>query len=614
MKEELADSISAACAKLGYEVARELIIASLVPAKPEFGDIASTIAFQLAKEYKKNPNEIAQAIAKAIKADRKFVEKADVVGGYVNFYLGNTYYVNSVKEIMAAKENFGKITREAPGKIAIEYPSVNPNKPWHVGHLRNALLGKSISNILEFAGYNIERMNYINDLGLQVAQSVWGYLTLPELDEKKFDHLLGKQYVEVSKQQEKMEPEVRRMLKKLEDRDPSVSKRAREICEKCVQAQLETAFNFGIYGDVLIWESDILESKLFDKVTEKLKKSDVFEKKEEGDHAGCYVLKLDPNEFPSVKSDDKVIIRSDGTATYTAKDVAFTMWKFGLIDHRFKYKRFLKQPNGKPLDTTAAEGKEREFGKVDTVINVIGSEQSYLQDVIRFMLRRMGYAQAERYIHVAYEHVILPEEKLSGRAGTWVGHTADELFTEAVKRALVEIEKRVEKSGPKGKMKEKEKEKIAKMIANAAIKFSFLRVSPSKQVVFDIERAVSFEGGTGPYTQYACVRAKRILEKLEDVTPQITLDYKMSDPEKQLVKKLIEFPVLIEKASNDFQCYYLAEYVLEVADLFSKFYETTPVVKAEDKEKRARMAVVFSTITVIQNTLKLLGIEVPDRM
>lgn len=653
MHEKLKEILIDACTAAGYETNIDEISSSIIEAKPEFGDYASTIAFTIAKRIGKSPADVAIAIKNAIKMDRSLktlIEKIEVAGPYINFTFSNKFYVQLLEDILAKAQDYGR-GEDKGKKVVIEFPSVNPNKPWHVGHLRNALLGNSIANILAFAGYNVERHNYINDLGLQVAQSIWGYMTLstpstPQGVEhiEKFDHLLGLQYVEISKQAEKIEPEVRGLMKKLEAREPTVSARAREICERCLQAQLQTAFSFDIYGNLLVWESDILSSGIFEKELERLKKSGVFEKVSEGEHAGCWVIKLDPSIFPSLKSDAKVIIRSDGTATYTAKDLIFQMWKFGIVDYHFKCKPFLKQPNGVQLFTTnSVKGKEMEFGKADIVINIIGSEQSYPQELIKYILKRMGYQQqADNYIHVAYEHVVSPTGAFSGRLGTWVGYTADELFDEAVKRSILEIEKRIEKSEIKGK----EKEKIAKLVANAAIKFSFLKVAPSKQVVFDLDRAVSFEGDTGPYLQYAAVRASKIFKKFETAETETTefedvknvnvknvkdtktkktrttaklkikvwKDYQFSATERALVKMLSKFPVLVQKAACDYQCYTITEYALDVADIFNRFYETVPVLKAEEKEQQTRLALVAATRTVMTNALKLLGIEVPEKM
>ncbi|MEM2974552.1 MAG: arginine--tRNA ligase [Candidatus Micrarchaeia archaeon] len=614
--QELTDAVTKAlldaCIKLKYKITESEIAMTITEAKPEFGDMASTIAFSLAKKLQKNPTEIASAIASKTKTN-KIIETVKAVGPYINFTFGSKVWTDVIKSILEQRENFGKGHRQE--KVSLEYPSVNPNKPWHIGHLRNALIGNSLSNILEFSGCRVERQNYINDLGLQVAQSIWGYMTLPEPQppEKKFDHLLGKQYIEIAKQEEKVEPEVRRLLKKMEDRDPKISARAREITERCVRAQLETAFNYGIYEDVMIWESDIIESHLFDKGIEKLKNSGILEKKVEGEHSGCMVVPLDEKEFSMLKSDAKVIIRSDGTATYTAKDVAFAMWKFGLLDKKFKYKTFERQPNNKPLLSTASKGKEMEFGKADIVINIIDVRQSYLQQLIKYILKKLGYQQAENYIHVAYETVSLPGGEFSGRLGTWVGYTADELLEEGTKRAAMEIEKRLEKSGIKGR----EKDKIAKQIAKAAIKFSFLRISHSRQVVFDWSRALSFEGDSGPYLQYACVRANKIIMKAETekLRPGISAEYKFNPAERQLVKLLQKFPSIVEKSARDFQTYYIAEYGLDLADAFNKFYESSPVLRAErEEEKKARLALVSATSSVLKSALGLLGIEVPEKM
>jgi len=601
-----------ACIKLKYELTEAEIIASIADARPEFGDLASSIAFALAKRMQKNPVEIASAIVAKIKTN-KSIESVKATGPYINFSFGNKIFSGTVRDVLEQKENFGKGLKQ--GKVLVEYPSVNPNKPWHIGHLRNALIGNSVSNIMEFSGYKVERQNYINDLGLQAAQSIWGYMTLPEPQppESKFDHLLGKQYVEIAKQEEKVDPEVRRLIKKMEDRDPTISTRAREIIEKCVQAQLETAFNYGIYEDVLIWESDIIESRLFDKGIDKLKNSGILEKKTDGEQAGCMVVGLDEKEFPALKSDAKVIIRSDGTATYTAKDVAFAMWKFGLLDKKFKYKIFARQPNGKSIQTSVSKGKEMEFGKADMVINVIDVRQSYLQQLIKYILKKLGHQKADNYIHVAYETVALPEGSFSGRLGTWVGYTADELLEEGIKRAIAEIDKRLEKSG----IKNREKDKIAKQIANAAIKFSFLRMSHNKQVIFDWNRALNFEGDSGPYLQYAYVRANKIMSKSEEagIKPGVSADYTFSPSERQLVKILQRFQSVVEKSSNDFQTYYIAEYALGVSDAFNKFYESSPVLKAEkDEEKKTRLALVSATAIVLKSALGLLGIEVPEKM
>ena len=616
IRSELAQLIFHACKKLKYDVSLADCENSISQTKPEFGDFSSSVSFLIAKKYATNPVEIAEKLASKIKVGKKLVKEIKSIGPYINFILSDIFLGSIFNEVLKKKENFGRFEKKNK-KAIIEYPSVNPNKPWHIGHLRNALLGNSISNIYDFYGYNVERQNFINDLGLQVAQSIWGYLTLPrtEEDEKqKFDLLIGKQYVEISKDLSKIESEVRRLMKKLDERDPVTSKTARNICERVVRAQLQTSYNYDVYGDLLLWESDLIGFKLYENIFKKMLNSGIFVKETEGEKAGCIVVKLDEKEFPSLKSDEKVIVRSDGIPTYTAKDIALAMWKFGLAEGNLKYSVFDKQPNKKSLYSTDLNGRDvKGFGKADVVINIIGVEQSYLQDLIRYIIRKMGYPQAESYIHVAYEHVTLPETHFSGREGTWLGFSADDLFEEGMKRALEEIEKRIEKSG----IKENEKEKIAKQIVNAAIKFSFLRVSPNKQVVFDWNKALNFTGDSGPYIQYAAVRAKRIIEKAE-VKPSISMsdlkNYRFNESEREIAKLILLLPSVVEKAAKNYQPNVVADYALSLADAFNRFYEHTPVLKASPEEQKIRIAIVFAAYYVLSSSLYLLGISVPEKM
>ncbi|MCX8202666.1 MAG: arginine--tRNA ligase [Candidatus Micrarchaeota archaeon] len=617
LKHEIAENLFDALAKLKYEVTREECLNSIIPAKPEFGDLSTNIAFLLAKKRAKNPAEVAQEISKKLKCSKKLIKEVRVAGPYINFIFSDSFVFSVFSDVLDKKEVYGKWENKGK-KAIIEYPSVNPNKPWHIGHLRNALLGNSISNILEFNGYSVERENFINDLGLQVAQSIWGYLTLPrsaEDEKEKFDLLIGKQYVEISKDPSKIETEVRRLMKKLDERDPVSSKTARNICERVVKAQLQTSFNYEIYEDVLLWESDLIGFKLYDSIFSKMLKSGIFVKETEGEKKGCIVVKLDEKEFPSLKSDEKVIVRSDGVPTYTAKDIALAMWKFGLAEGNLKFSVFEKQPNKKSLYSTDMNGRDvKGFGKGDIVVNVIGVEQTYLQDLIRYVIRKMGYEeQANNYIHVAYEHVTLPEAAFSGREGTWLGYSADDLFAEGMKRALEEIGKRVDKSG----IQEKEKEKIARQIVNAAIKFSFLRVSPNKKVTFEWGRALSFEGDSGPYLQYAGVRAKKILEKSE-TKPSIKISsaksYQLNESERQLAKTILEFETIVEKAALTYQPNLIAEYSLRLADAFNRFYESTPVLKSSEEEQKIRLAITQAALYVLSSSLALLGISIPDKM
>ncbi len=585
-------------------------LASLELPKNEFGDLACTIAFSLAKAQRKNPLALATEIAGKM-GKHELVEKAEAKGPYVNFYFNEQYYAAGTAELLKLGGKYG--AGKARGKVLVEFPSVNPNKPWHIGHLRNALLGDSVAGILSFAGYDVEREDYIDDLGLQVAQSIWGYFHISSDSQgKKFDHWLGEEYVAVAKKMEdkKVEAEVREILKELEHGESENAEKAREIVERCVKAQYGTAFNFGIYHDVLVFESDIVRT-IFQEGLEEIKKSGAAVLEREGKNAGCLVAKMEGKEFEGMESADKILIRSDGTATYTGKDVAFHLWKFGKLKNRFKYSEFMLQPNKKKCYKTSVKGKEMPYGSSDRIVNVIGMEQAYPQHVVSEILRKMGYGkEADGYVHLAYEHVGLADEKFSGRQGTWIGFTADELLEEGTRRAAEKITK---------EMTEEEKAKVSRAVALAAIRFSFLRTTPEKKIIFKWDEALSFEGDSGPYAQYAHARAVRILEKAKEAgasTGKKPGKFSLNKEEKSLLNLLARFPEILERSSRDCRPHYVCEYLLEAASAFNRFYNTSPVLAdGVDPELRAqRLLIVEATRTVLRNGLALLGIEPLEKM
>ncbi|MEM3030671.1 MAG: arginine--tRNA ligase [Candidatus Micrarchaeia archaeon] len=601
--------VAEGCASAGWEGYEREALASVQEAKEPFGDLASTIAFDIAEREGKNPVEVAKAVLAKIPPN-EFVERAECKGPYINFFLSAKVWEAVLHE--AGEKDYGK-GKPTGKKVLVEWPSVNPNKPWHAGHLRNALLGDCVARLLAFAGHAVERQDYIDDLGLQVAQSVWGYLKINRNIVGKADHWLGAEYVEAAKrfgEEPRVEKAVREIVKSMEEGGNEIAREARSLCEKCVAAQRQTAFNLGIYHDVLVWESDILRSGLFERGLEKMLESGAAVKEEGGKNAGCIVAKLERlPEFAGMESPDKVLVRADGTATYTGKDAAFQMWKFGLLEADFKFKKFMEQPNGKVLYTTAGEGERKEFGKADVVVNVIGAEQIYPQKVIAAVLRLAGFAeQAGNSVHLAYEHATLPEERFSGRAGTWVGYTADEIIEEAVKRARKEVREKFKDMG------EQEKEEIARAVGIGAVKFGFVRLSPEKKLVFSWEEALSFEGDAAPYIQYMHARAARILEKAGGEAGEPDAKTLKLSEEKRVLRLLAKFPLEAARAAGDYRPHYICDYLLELADAFSKFYNAAPVLKAEAGERAARLALVKAAKNVLAIGLGLLGIEAPERM
>ncbi len=565
----------------------------------KMGDLSCKFAFVLAKEKNENPAKLAAEISSRIKLSDNF-SKAESAGPYINFYLSNKAYALLVSGSDAEKT--------MKGKVIIEFPAVNPNKPWHIGHLRNAILGESVARILEI-DHEVVRMDYINDLGLQVAQSLWGYLNNDAKPDKKFDQWLGEQYVYVAKKFEE-DPEVAKQVRLLiSDMEGGVNDNAvsgRELAEKCVRAQYQTALDFGVTHDVLIFESDIMRT-IFEEGIDKLKSGNSVFMEKEGKNKGCLVVDISgdlENEFGKMENPNKILIRSDGTAVYTGKDVIFHLWKFGKIRSKFKYEKFMDMPEGVALKSSK-EGESREFADADLVINVIGVEQKYPQRVIVEVLKKLGYAkEASSLHHLSYEHVGLPESKFSGRKGTWMGFTADDLLSEAKERVL---EKITIDATPE------EKGEISHMVAVASIKFAFLRSSSDKKITFRWESALNLEGDSGPYAQYAYVRTNGILEKAKDKPEACEIEF--NESEKRLIKRLSMFNDLVDRCSKELAPHHLTQYVLDVAGDFSAFYSSSPVINENDDAKRkTRLAITKATQTVLGRSLHLLGIRCPSRM
>lgn len=589
------------------KINKQEVLSTISTPKDEFGDLSSRICFILAKQKKENPAKIATEVAKKLKS--KSFEKIVAIGPYINFYFSDETYAKLLNEVLKQKHKYGS-GKKSKSKVMVEFPAVNPNKPWHIGHLRNALLGDSVARILEFSGSSIERIDYIDDLGLQVAQSLWGVLNLKRKPSGKFDLWLGEQYVDVAKafkEDQKVEQKVRNYLHHIEEGSNEIAEHGRKLSEDCVKAQYETAFAFSVYHDALIFESNIMH-ELFEDGLKMLKANNAIVHETEGKNKGCWVVRLSEefeHEFGKMKDPDKILIRSDGTATYTGKDVIFHLWKFGKLKKKLKYLPFVKQPNGKTAFKSVNKGKEMSFGNTKTVINVIGQEQKYPQRVVKEVLKRLGFdTAAENLAHLAYEHVGLPDAKFSGRAGTWVGYTADELLSEAKQRVTEKI---------KGELTDNEKQIVVASVGAGAIKFAFLRTSAEKKITFKWDEALNMEGDSGPYAQYAYVRTLGILKKTKEKS-SVAKNYSFNNQEKSLLKRIAAFSQIVKRSAREFAPHHLCQYVLDVAGDFSGFYSSSPVLKAEKQTMKSRLAIVLATNYVLGNTLNLLGIEKPEKM
>ncbi|MBD3160011.1 MAG: arginine--tRNA ligase [Candidatus Lokiarchaeota archaeon] len=622
------DEIVEILVKVTHLEAEEIRLSIEVPPNPKMGDLASTVAFTLAKKERNNPAEIAANLRKKLEEEvskNPMIQRVETAGPYTNFFLDNGEFARLTLDSVRTTDNQYGMSDKYEGKRAmIESPAVNPSKPWHIGHARNAVLGDTLGRVLEAVGYDVVQLDYINDLGLQIAQLTWKLQKIEESEtEEKYDHFLGKLYVEVQKEFEEradVEKEVRAISKQLEDRDSKASKDSLEMVLRCVKAQNETAYRLGIYKDYKILESTIAHSGLLDVAKEMMLKSDSIMKLEKGDKAGCIVAKLDTiEEFQEMKDPYKVLFRSDGTRTYTGADVAFQMWKFGIVHDPFKYVVLEEQPNGEIVYRTSFEGKDKNMGNVNLVFNVIGSAQSHPQRLIYTILHLLGYdREASNSHHVAYEFVGLEGADFSGRKGTWIGYTCDDILDKATNLALEEVEKRNPDET------EDFKRKAAAQVGTGAVRYLLLKASPDRRITFRYEDALDFNGDAAPYLQYSHARAKRILEKAKH-RPADELDYsKLASPhELALIKKIAKLPDVVlnvvegmkkEVWGTTFQTNAIATYAFELANRFSKFYDECPVLQAPKQMRNARLALVSAFKITMANSLRLLGIPVVDKM
>lgn len=596
------------------------VLLSIATSAEGQGDITSSICFRISKLSKESPAAAAQKLAPQIKEG--IITECKAAGGYLNATVDAKAYSKQVIEaVLKQGDEYCRSDAGEKAKVIVEYPSVNPNKPWHVGHLRNALLGDSVSNIMEACSYAVEREDYIDDLGIQMAESLWGYLNIPGNADKKFDTWLGEQYVEVNKRMKEgdITNEINFLQKDMEMGDTANAKTARELAERCVSAQNQTAWSYRICHDVMIWESDIMRAKLLERSMKILEEKGAVHKETEGKYKDCVVVDLEKlkgvaKDFENPSEEAKVLIRSNGTATYVAKDIAFHMWKFGMLDDDFKYSVFEeKQGNGKPLYTTGREGKQMNFGKVKMAVNVIGSAQRYPQLIMRstFLLLDMKEI-SQNIMHLSYGEVGVEGGTLSGRKGGWMGegnsYTADHLLEEARKKVMEKVE-------TSKKLKDgNDKETIATAVALGAIKFEFLRIAPERKVTFSWTRALSFEGNSGPYCMYTYARAMRIMEK-ERFEKSSDQDFEMITHgiDFELVKLLGCAGETVEKACAELRPNVISDYLIGLCTIFSRFYEKMPVIKGGDA-KNARLALVKCTSVVLKDMLRLMGIEAVESM
>jgi arginyl-tRNA synthetase len=586
------------------------------------------------------------------------------IAGVASFEIAGNGYINvRLERGQYAQELLGKQGREAQyagnaKKIVVEHTNINPNKAAHIGHLRNAILGDTFVRMLRTRGRNVEVQNYIDNTGVQVADVVVGF---HYLDKKtpadvraliadantRFDYLCWDLYARTSSYYQD-HPEAKQWrfdtLHAIEAGEGDLAELGHIVADAIVRAHLKTMLRLDIEYDVLPRESEILHLQFWATAFELLKQRHAIYFEEQGKNKGCWVMPSSAfreTEEAEDGEDSKVIVRSNGTVTYVGKDIAYQLWKFGLLGKDFYYKPWSSYPDGRQVWVTTDQPVVESappFGRAKLVFNVIDSRQSYLQDVVVAGLRALGFQeQADASVHFSYEMVALtprtcvqmgiqlsdddkkkPYVEVSGRKG--LGVKADDLLDKLIETALAEVAHRHSEADPA------EQRQIAQIIAVGALRYFMLKFTRNSLIAFDFHEALSFEGETGPYVQYAAVRAANILRKFAErgealpqfekvLNREVFARYLESEDLWQLLLLASKASSAVERAITSGEPAHVAKYAFQLAQSFNNFYHEHSVIAEEDVERRALLLWLTTYVREqLLKTLAVLGIQQPAYM
>ena len=636
--------------KRQYDVELPRIVVDQPP-NVGLGEYALPLSFELAKKLRKPPRKIAEEIVAGLGQVPGF-ERFEVAGaGYINARINRQEAAKLLLPAGAARQ--GSVTGK---KILVEHTSINPNKAAHIGHLRNAILGDTFVRILQAAGAKVDVQNYIDNTGVQVADVVVGFLYLEKKGKSEiesliavgnskqpFDYYCWDLYAQVSRWYEESKENLKLRLQTLHDIERGGNEPAeiaRLISNAIIRRHLETMQRLGIEYDFLPQESEILHLHFWESAFEQLKQKGVLYFETEGKNKGCWVMKRagtkaaeEGAEGPD--EDAKVIVRSNNTVTYVGKDIAYHLWKFGLLGRDFGYQRFYRYHDGRQVWISAESGEpdHPHFGGVNAIYNVIDSRQADPQNNVIEAIRGLGHAeQAENYHHFSYEMVALTprcamdlgydvsEEdqkrayiEVSGRKG--FGVKADDLLDSLIAAAQKEVDTRHQE------MPESERHGIASQIAIGALRYFMLKFTKTSVIAFDFKEALSFEGETGPYAQYAIVRATNIFRKAglsaEDILAgQTDLRFLKEDDELwELWLRAGQLSSTVEQCIATTEPAYAAKYAFQLAQQFNNFYHKHHILTETDEEKKTFLLTTAAVVRqALIQSLELMGIDAPSVM
>jgi len=665
---------SAARETFGVEVQQLSVEA---PPRAELGDLAFPVSFELAKLIKQATGEKQppRAIAERLKSqleDIDEVSRVEIAGaGYINVFFDRARLLSLFAGPARTSE---KKDLDQPKKM-VEHTSINPNKAAHIGHVRNAVLGDTFARILKAAGDRIEVQNYIDNTGVQVADVVVGFLHIEKMDlgqikaleaslskDYSFDYYCWDLYTKVGlfyrdgNAGGELNPGKltfrNEVLHALEEGANPIAELADYVATRNVECIVDTMERLGIRYDLLARESDILHLHFWERAFELMKSTGVIKYESEGRHAGCWVMPFESHTGTDEHESDKIIVRSNGTVTYTGKDIAYQLWKLGKLGLDFNYKVFRNYTDGHVLwvtktDAEASDTERPLFGGGVTVYNVIDSRQSYPQEIVaRGVAAVVPEIGEDASIHFSYEMVALspaaceelgielsdedrarPYIEMSGRRG--LGVKADDLINQLEAGALAEVEKR------NPDLSNDEKKATAHEVAVAALRYFLLKFTRNTVIAFDFKEALSFEGETGPYCQYAAVRTNSIFRKLgsetvaaadslmEEIVGDTALQMKVAevlsgDSGTEIWSLLMlsqQLDEVVAQCRNSAEPANLAKYTFSLARAFSRFYHDHRILTEQDVVRRAVLITVTKVIrTQLTTALAILGINVPEQM
>ncbi len=526
----------------------------------DHADLASTVAFKLAKEKKKKPQEVAEELLESFEIAGDYIGKIEIENGYINFFAGQEFFEDTINAILDEDYRYGEL--KLGGEALVEHTSANPDGPLHVGHIRNSIIGDTLVRIFRKAGIKVNAQYYVNDMGRQSAMAVLG-VSRYGTGSGKPDHEIAKAYIRINTDAEKDESinaEVEELMIRYERGEDNVVRMFRDVIGRALEGVKETLERLNVHHDSYIWESEFVRNGYVERVFRMLEERGLLEK--DG------VLKVSMERFGYEK--DVILRRENGTTLYITRDLAYHLWK------NEKYERF---------------------------INILGSDHKLIANQLSDLINAMGLKPPEI---VFFEFVSLPEGSMSTRKGKFI--SADELIERTYQEAKSLMEDR--------DFSEDEKERIARAVAVGALRFDFVRVSPEKPMTFDWKKALDFERQTASYIQYTHARACSIMRKAVEMG-YADLDFMyelMDETERELIILLSKFSFNIEKVVRSLKPSTFAEYILDIAEKFNDFYHKNPVIVDDPDIRMHRLAIVDATRIVLRNGLELLGIEALERM